>query len=512
MGLEGSPPHHSGRQVSSVTAPWRGHFGRRYTQAARSCGNSIGHAPGYEPMPTARANGIDTYYEDSGDDGDPVVLIHGHSVDLRMWPAQTFALREAGYRVVRYDVRGHGRSAAPEGGYTWPVYAEDLRSLLDVLDIGAAHLVGFSMGGGIALQFALDHPGRIRSLVLVDATVPGFAYSDEFAAMVEPLIAAVRAEGWRSAAERLWLTNPMFEGLRRHPAAFEVVRDLVLQFPARDYLVDPEESVGPEVVERLGELRPPVLVLVGEEDLSDFLIAAQLVAANAPRARVAVVPDAGHMLPLERPAELNRLLLDFLADPEAAAAPPMPVLDVRPATAEDAGAIAAIDSSFSTRRVLALERRGLPPEQAFDFTAAELDTGATRAMPHGAEYWREHLRDGNPVLVAALAGQIVGAAVLQEWDFNRSLWVEDIRVAPEARRHGIGRALLDAAAAHARDRGLLSLRLETQNDNLGAVAFYLTYGFRLSGFDDRLYLNLYPDPERENRVALFFTYTLVRGE
>src|SRR5579884_790829 len=105
-------------------------------------------------MPAVHANGIDIYYEDTGGEGAPVVLIHGHSVDLRMWPAQVLALREAGYRVVRYDVRGHGRSSVPNEGYTWPVYAEDLRALLDTLDIGKAHLVGFSMGGGIALQFA----------------------------------------------------------------------------------------------------------------------------------------------------------------------------------------------------------------------------------------------------------------------------------------------------------------------------------------------------------------------
>lgn len=456
-------------------------------------------------MPAARANGIEIYYEDTGGEGEPVVLIHGHSVDLRMWPAQTLALREAGYRVIRYDVRGHGRSAVPDEGYAWPVYAEDLRSLLDVLDVAAAHVVGFSMGGGVALQFALDHPGRTRSLTLVDATVPGFAYSDEFAARIEALVEAVRSEGWRAAAERLWLTHPMFDGLRRHPAAFDVIRDLVLQFPARDYLVEPEEPEGPEAVERLGELRAPLLVLVGEDEQVDFLLAAQLAAANAPRARLEIVSGSGHMLPLERPAEFNRLLLAFLADPEAATAPPEPVLEVRPALAADVPAVAALDSAFSTRRVLALDRRGLAPEQTFDFTITDRGEDATRDNARPARYWLDHLEDGDTVLLATLDGVVVGAIVLQEWDFNRSLWVEDIRVAPEVRRGGIGRALVDAAVAHARARGLVSLRLETQHDNLDAVTFYLRCGFRLSGFDDRLYLHMHPHPEQDNRIALFFT-------
>ena len=265
-------------------------------------------------MPTVRTNSIDTHYEDTSGDGHLAVLIHGHSVDLRMWAGQLPALREAGYRVICYDVRGHGRSDAPDGGYSWPVYADDLRCLLDALGIGSVHLVGFSMGGGIALQFALDQPDRARSLTLVDSAVPGFAYSEAFAATIAALVDAVRAEGWRSAAERLWLPHPLFDGLRRHPAVFAAVREMVMAFPARDYLVEPAEPEGPEAVERLGELRAPVLVLVGAEDLEDFRLAAELVAANAPRARLGVVPGAGHLLPLERPAELNRRLLAFLAE------------------------------------------------------------------------------------------------------------------------------------------------------------------------------------------------------
>jgi len=263
-------------------------------------------------MPVVRTNGIDIFYEDSGGAGEPVVLIHGHSVDLRMWPAQWLALQEAGFRVIRYDVRGHGRSSAPDTGYTWPVYAADLRALLEALGVASAHLVGFSMGGGIALQFALDHPERVRSLTLIDAAVPGFAYSADFADTIEALVEAVRAEGWPAAAERLWLAHPLFDGLRRHPATFQVVREMVLAFPARDYLLDQPEPEGPEAVDRLAELRAPVLLLVGAEDLPDFRLAAELVAVNAPHARLVVVPGAGHMLPLERPDEVNRQLLAFL--------------------------------------------------------------------------------------------------------------------------------------------------------------------------------------------------------
>ena len=208
---------------------------------------------------------------------------------------------------------------------------------------------------------------------------------------------------------------------------------------------------------------------------------------------------------------MNKRLLAFLSDPDSVPSRPPPVLAVRPATAADVPAIAAIDSTFPTRRVLLLDRRGLAPSLTFDFSLKEREADTTHANAEPAAYWHQHLRDEDTVLVATRDGVVAGAVVLQEWDFNRTLWVADIRVQPLARRHGIGRALMDAAVEQARMRGLVSLRLETQSDNIDAVQFYLKYGFRFSGFDDRLYLNQHPDPERENRIALFFTFPVTNG-
>lgn len=285
-------------------------------------------------MPYAYTNGIVTYFEDSalaGASGPPVVLIHGHSLDLRQWDEQVPALTAAGYRAIRYDVRGHGRSMAPPAGYTWENYAADLRDLMDRLDAGgpgtespgldAAHLVGLSMGGGIALQFALSAPGgpaRVLSLTLVDSALPGFTYSHEFSRQIEELVAAVRADGPRAAFDRLWLSHPLFDGLRRFPDRLQRIREMVLAYPAADYREGAlPAGYAPDAIDRLHEIKAPTLVVVGERDIADFRLVADVLAENLPRARKLVLPDCGHLPPVEQPHAFNEALVAFLREPHA---------------------------------------------------------------------------------------------------------------------------------------------------------------------------------------------------
>jgi len=273
-------------------------------------------------MPHTYTNGIVTFSEDTGE-GPVVVLIHGHSADLRMWQYQVPALVAAGFRAVCYDVRGHGRSMVPPGGYTWEDYAADLRDLLDRLNVerpaterlsvDAVHIVGLSMGGGIALQFALDFPSRVLSLSLVDSALPGFSYSEEFSREIEALVQAVRSEGPRAAFERLWLSHPFFDGIRHHPDRFARLREMVLAYQAADYRegVNPP-GYQPHVADRLPEIKAMTLVVAGENDVPDFRLIAEILAANLPNARLAVMPDCWHLPPMEHPAAFNDLLVSFL--------------------------------------------------------------------------------------------------------------------------------------------------------------------------------------------------------
>lgn len=267
-------------------------------------------------MTFAQTNGITTYYEMEGA-GPTVVLVHGHSADLRLWAYQAPALVKAGFRVVRYDVRGHGHSEKPATGYRWEDYARDLEGLLDALEIGSAHVVGLSMGGGIALELATEDPGRVVSLTLVDSALPGFVYSQEFSEEIEALVACVRSEGAPTALERLWLTHPFFDGVRRVPKRFALLREMVLAYAAPDYregAIPPDYR--PQTIERLGEITAPTLVVVGEHDVPDFRLIAEVLANNLPRAHLEVIRDCWHLPPLEQPDIFNATLIAFLCKVE----------------------------------------------------------------------------------------------------------------------------------------------------------------------------------------------------
>jgi 3-oxoadipate enol-lactonase len=273
-------------------------------------------------VPHTYTNGVVTFYEDAGD-GPVVVLIHGYGADLRLWDAQVEPLREAGFRVIRFDVRGHGRSMIAPDGYTFENYAADLRDLLDRLNIerpateglevGAVHLAGLSMGGGIALQFALDYPDRVLSLTLVDPALPGFTYGDETTTHIQRFMDAVRSHGPRDAIDQVWLTHPFFDGVRRGPERWAAVRDILLDFQAPDMRdgARPAEY-RPDIAGRLGEISAPTLVIAGENDVADFRLIADVLAENIRGARLTIIPDCWHLPPVEKPEEFNRILVSFL--------------------------------------------------------------------------------------------------------------------------------------------------------------------------------------------------------
>jgi len=255
----------------------------------------------------AAVNGAQLYYEDTGS-GIPVVLIHGLCLNLRMWDAQLDALAQR-FRVIRYDVRGFGKSSVPDKPFR---HADDLRALSDYLDAPAAHVVGLSMGGRIALHYALLYPEGIRSLVLVDSALDGFDWHDSWNTSLDAIEARGRRDG-AEAANRMWLNHELFTATRERPECSAALAEILRYDSGWIWLnASLARGIHPPARTRLAEIRVPTLVIVGERDLPDFHAIADILAAGIPNATKVEIPRVGHMSNMEDPAAFNYLLMEFL--------------------------------------------------------------------------------------------------------------------------------------------------------------------------------------------------------
>ena len=255
-------------------------------------------------------------FDDEGS-GPPLALVHAGVADRRMWSALAATLADR-HRVIRHDVRGVGESLPPTGPWS---HHTDLLGLLDELLITRAHVVGASMGAGIAVEAALARPGAVASLVLV---APGGALFDGTPTAFRPIWAAevdaLDRGDLEAAVEinlRAWVDGP----LRSSDAVDPEVRAFVgrmqreaFELPQWDPDHAPEHELAPPAAARLAELACPVLVVVGDADHPAIRAVAERIAAEAPRARLVIMPGVGHMLSLEEPAAFAELLSEFLAD------------------------------------------------------------------------------------------------------------------------------------------------------------------------------------------------------
>jgi 3-oxoadipate enol-lactonase len=260
------------------------------------------------PMATvsglAPVNGTQLHYEVCGQ-GHPLVLIHGVTLDHRMWESQIASFADA-FTILRYDVRGFGKSATPEVTYD---HADDLDALLHYLNISSAHVLGLSLGGRIALNFALKHPRRLRRLVAVDAGLEGYVFAGGNPAAA--VVAKARESGI-DPAKRAWLEHPIFDTTRPHRSAFELVRKMVNSYSGWHWLnKDPHRSE-PKAIERLHAIRAPTLVITGEKDTADYHEIKSILCRNISGAKSASIPQAGHLCSMEAPQEFNKLVMTFL--------------------------------------------------------------------------------------------------------------------------------------------------------------------------------------------------------
>lgn len=257
-----------------------------------------------------QCNGIRMRMADSGGSGRTLVFLHGLGWDHRMWD-RAFALYMRDYRVVAGDTRGHGASDAPAGPYSIRQFADDWQCALDALGVGQACLVGFSQGGMIAMQLALDNPQRFERLVLASTTSRA---SEQARAKMEQRIDMMRSGDPRAAA-RLAVDSIFSKSFAAsNPSLVESIID-ARAAAAPEPLIDVMRAGrGFDVSDRLSTLSIPALVIAGSDDgLIPCSITEQL-ATQLPRARFARIEGAGHMLPVEQPDAFYDLIGRYLCD------------------------------------------------------------------------------------------------------------------------------------------------------------------------------------------------------
>lgn len=253
-----------------------------------------------------RIRDIDVNYETYGA-GEPLLLIHGLGSSTDDWEPQIpdLALH---FRVITYDVRGHGLTSKPRGPYSVQQFADDALALLQHLEVGPAHVLGISMGGMIAFQLAVDHPAAVKSLTIVNSGPELVLRTWRQRIAIYSRFAIVRLMGMRKMGEVL--ANKLLRG-PQHAATRETFVERWSRNDPSAYLRALRALIGWSVTPRLGSITAPTLVLAADQDYTPVPFK-EAYTAKIPGARLVVVPDSRHMLPVECPAEFNRAALDFL--------------------------------------------------------------------------------------------------------------------------------------------------------------------------------------------------------
>ncbi len=249
-------------------------------------------------MPYIDRNGVKIYYEDNGS-GSPILLSHGYSATAQMWRGQVAALKDR-YRVVTWDMRGHGQSDSPDdpSQYSEEATCDDMAAILKELGIEKAVIGGLSLGGYMSLAFNVRHPEMVRALMLFD-TGPGYKNPKGREAWNETAYARERAfnekglDALGRGAEVQVAQHRSAKGLGL------AARGMLAQFDSR-------------IIESLETISVPTLVLVGEND-QPFLGATEYMVNKIPGAQKAMIPNAGHAANIDQPAAFNEAVEAYLA-------------------------------------------------------------------------------------------------------------------------------------------------------------------------------------------------------
>ncbi len=255
------------------------------------------------------ANGIRINYELTGKEDAPVVMLsHSLASSMVMWNPQLKVL-EPHYRVLRYDMRGHGGSDATEGAYSLDLLAADVIALLDVLNIDTLHFVGLSIGGMIGQCLALNFENRFQSLALCD-TAP--IIPDDAKPLFEERMDLARTKGMQALVEgtlERWFTPPYLE---QNPPAVDLIRNQFMATSVTGFNGCSQAILGLNYLDRLSEIKLSTLIIVGEDDPGTPVEASEAIHALIANSKLVVLPSAAHLSNIEQTEAFNSALLAFL--------------------------------------------------------------------------------------------------------------------------------------------------------------------------------------------------------
>jgi len=242
--------------------------------------------------------------------GPAVVFAHAIGWDHRLWDALAPEF-ERDFRVIRVDLRGHGRSPAPPGPYTLSQLAGDCAGVLDRLRVERAHFVGLSLGGMVGQAFALEYADRLSRLGLANTTA---GYGEGGATLWAQRIRTIR-EGGLEALLPIFPERSFSEAFRReHPERVALAAQRLLETPPEGYLGCCEAIATLDYLARLSAIRAQTLAITGDADIGTPVSMAKALAEGIPGARLAVIPGAAHLSAWEMPEAFTALVKPFLRD------------------------------------------------------------------------------------------------------------------------------------------------------------------------------------------------------
>jgi 3-oxoadipate enol-lactonase len=255
----------------------------------------------------ASVNGIEINYEVSGKEGAPwLVLSHSLACNVRMWDPQVEAFQSK-FRILNYDMRGHGASSAPQGPYTLDMLADDVLGLMKHLKIEKAIWCGLSIGGMIGQTLALKSPGSLTKMVLADTT---HTQPPEALKQWEDRINIAKTKGMAGLADgtmERWFTEPY---RKKNSPEFQKVRNLVLQTPVAGFVGCGQAIMKLNTTARLKDIKLPVLAITGEQD--GAAPGTKYIGEHVPGAKYVGIPNAAHIANVEQAEAFNRALREFL--------------------------------------------------------------------------------------------------------------------------------------------------------------------------------------------------------